>query len=44
MAKSRKDPKTILLRNVEKDAEILRGLNSGSKKPRKEAAVAATKS
>jgi len=35
MAKSHKNPERILLRNVEKDAEILRGLNSGCKKPKK---------
>jgi hypothetical protein len=40
MAKPRKDPRAILLKNVEKDAEILRGLNSGSKKTRKEVKVA----
>jgi len=35
MAKSRKDPKAILLKNVEADAEILKGLNSGAKKTKK---------
>jgi len=35
MAKSRKDPRAILLKNVEADAEILKGLNSGAKKTRK---------
>lgn len=40
MVKLRKDPKAILLKNVEKDAEILRGLDSESKKTRKEVRVA----
>ena len=35
MVKSRKDPKAILLKNVEADAEILKGLNSGAKKTKK---------
>ena len=32
MAKPRKDPKEILLRNVEADADILKRLNRGKKK------------
>jgi hypothetical protein len=35
MVKSRKDPREIVLKNVEADAEILKGLNSGAKKTRK---------
>jgi len=35
MAKPRKDPKAILLKNVEADAEILKRLNSGAKKTKK---------
>lgn len=42
MAKSRKDPKAIVLKSVEEDAEILRGLNSGSKKSRKEIKASVT--
>jgi len=32
MARSRKDPRRILLKNVEADAETLKGLNGGTRK------------
>jgi hypothetical protein len=32
MARSQKDPREVLLKNVKADAEILKGLNSGAKK------------